>query len=201
MTDFAERLAQHEAKMDEIERLAGQQAYPRTKIRVGAVLFKADVTEWDDGSTSISIEEWVVRSIQRKRGTQTAMGKRRIGREYGDTAPRYVNVTAKVKDITWVRQSRKVNDFGWSKSIPSYYREQFEVGRRLPRGIFTTQLAALKWALKDYENRLARCIKYRDEETDETELAEWAEEIAHREKTIRLLKGRVNKLSNKKSKR
>ncbi len=178
----------------------GCQKYPKSKIKVGAILYKVDVSEWDDGSTSISIDEWVVRSIKRKRGTQTAMGKRRVGCQYGDTAPLFVNISAKIKGVTWIRVSRKVNDFGWSNSIPKYYREQFQVGHRLPVGIFTTPLAAMKWALKHHENQLNSYIKYRDEETVETELAEWEEEILHKRKTVRLLKTRLKKLTTNKGK-
>lgn len=195
--DFELRMKNLDAISEKIAIEQGCQKYPHSRIKVGAVLYKVDVAEWDDGSTSISIDEWLVRSIKRKRGTQTPMGKRRIGDAYGDTAPLYVNVTAKVKDVTWVRQSRKVNDFGWSKSIPKNYREQFQVGKRLPLGIFTTPLAALKWALKDNERALDRYHDYRNEETDETEIAEWDEEIAHKTKSVRLLKSRIKKLTKK----
>ncbi|EMF7428917.1 hypothetical protein V4F63_004067 [Vibrio vulnificus] len=195
--DFELRMKNLDAISEKIAIEQGCQKYPHSRIKVGAVLYKVDVAEWDDGSTSISIDEWLVRSIKRKRGTQTPMGKRRIGDAYGDTAPLYVNVTAKVKDVTWVRQSRKVNDFGWSKSIPKHYREQFQVGKRLPLGIFTTPLAALKWALKDNERALDRYHDYRNEETDETEIAEWDEEIARKTKSVRLLKSRIKKLTKK----
>ncbi|MEZ8996489.1 hypothetical protein AB4562_07090 [Vibrio sp. 10N.222.54.A1] len=105
---------------DKIAIEQGCQIYPHSKIKVGAVLYKVDVSEWDDGSTSISIDEWVVRSIKRRRGTQTPMGKKRVGDAYGDTAPLYVNVTAKIKNTTWVRQSKHDNNFGWSNSIPKH---------------------------------------------------------------------------------
>ncbi|TKF90931.1 hypothetical protein FCV67_25650, partial [Vibrio sp. F13] len=68
---------------DKIAIEQGCQIYPHSKIKVGAVLYKVDVSEWDDGSTSISIDEWVVRSIKRRRGTQTPMGKKRVGDAYG----------------------------------------------------------------------------------------------------------------------
>ncbi|ODM57009.1 MULTISPECIES: hypothetical protein [Vibrio] len=175
----------------------GCQKYPHSKIKVGISLYKVDVAEWDDGSTSISIDEWLVRSIKRRRGTQTAMGKRRVGDAYGDTAPLYVNVTAKIKGVTWVKQSRMANDFGWSKSIPKGYREQFQVGARLPLGIFTTPLAALKWALKDNERELERYHDYRNKVTDEAEIAEWDEEINHKTKSVRMLKSRIKKFTSK----
>ncbi|AZS26252.1 hypothetical protein [Vibrio anguillarum] len=197
MFDFNDQMKNLEALNENIAIKQGCQKYPHSKIKVGAVLFKVDVSEWDDGSTSISIDEWIVRSIKRKRGTQTPIGKSCTGYEYGDTAPLYVNVTAKIKDVTWVRQSRKVNDFGWSKSIPQYYKKQFQVGERLPNGIFTTPLAALKSALKDNERMLARYIDYRNRETDETEIAEFDEDITHKTKSVRLLKSRIKALTKK----
>ncbi|MGF1827532.1 hypothetical protein [Vibrio splendidus] len=171
------------------------QVYPHSKIKVGAVLFKVDVTEWDDGSTSIALVEWIVRSIKRKRGTQTAMGKKRVGIQFGDSAPQYVNVIAKIKNKTWIRQSRKTNDYGWSKSISEHCREQFEVGRRLPIGMFSTPLAAFKWALRDNEIALRRYIDYRNKETVKSEIAEWDIEITHKSKSVRLLKSRIKKLA------
>lgn len=171
------------------------QIYPHSKIKVGAVLFKVDVSEWDDGSTSIALVEWIVRSIKRRRGTQTAMGKRRLGSQFGNTAPLYVNVTAKIKNKTWIKQSNKKNDYGWSKSISEHCREQFEVGRRLPIGMFTTRLAAFKWALRYNEIALRRYKDCRESETVESEISEWEVEIIHKAKTVRLLKTRIKKFA------
>ncbi|KAB0482368.1 hypothetical protein F7Q91_02895 [Vibrio chagasii] len=172
------------------------QKYPHTKIQVGAILYKVDVCEWDDGSTNINLVEWEVRSIRRKRGTQTPMGKRRIGSQFGDSAPLYVNVTAKIKNRTWIKQPASIGGYGWTKSISKHCQDQFEVGKRLPIGMFTTQRAALKWALRDNEIALSRYKKCRDIETDESEIIEWDEEIIHKSKTIRLLKSRIKKLGS-----
>lgn len=51
--DCVEQLKSWDERVDELERLAGQQAYPRSKIKVGAVLYKVDVSEYDDGSMSV----------------------------------------------------------------------------------------------------------------------------------------------------
>lgn len=185
-------------KIEATAKKNGCQKYPHSKIKVGAVLFKVDVAEWDDGSTSITIDEWIVRSMRRRRGTQTYMGRKRAGFNNGSDAPVYVNITAKIKDVTWVRQSRKVNDFGWSKSISKYHKEQFEVGRRLPMGVFTTPLAALKWALRQHQEQLDYFIEYRQSETDDAEILELDQDIAHKTKSIRLIKSRIKKLANNK---
>lgn len=201
MNNYENMLAKILASNEEKAKLDGRQKYPHSKIKVGASLYKVDVSEWDDNTTTIAIDEWIVRSIRRKRGTQTRIGKLRISDAYGDSAPVYVNVSAKIKGATWVRQSRKVNDFGWSKNIPQYYKVQFEVGNRLPLGLFTTKLAALKWALKDKEKWAVKLDNYRKNESDETELAEWDEEIVINKKSIRLLKSRIKKMTNTKDRK
>lgn len=196
--DFDQRMKNLQRMNEQIKVEQGCQKYPHTRIQVGAVLYKVDLSEWDDGSTTISVDEWVVRSIKRKRGTQTAMGKRRVGNEYGDTAPLYVNVCAKIQGKTRIKKSKKAGDFGWSSSIPQQLREQFKVGSYLPLGLFTTPLAALRWALKQHEIVLKRSIEERDQETDEKEIAEWDEDIAHTTKSVGLLKRRIKKLTKKK---
>lgn len=174
-----------------------RQAYPSSKIKIGGVLYSISVDDWDDGTTTISVNEWVIRSIRRKRGTQTRIGKLRRGTAFGDTAPYYVNATNKLKDITWVRQSRKVADFGWSKSISPHLKVQFKVGDHLPSGMYTTPLAAFKWKLKDKELSLEMCLKWQEEESED-EKAAWNDEIKTAEKGIRLLKTRIKKISAKK---
>lgn len=192
--DCVEQLKSWDERFDELERLAGQQAYPRSKIKVGAVLYKVDVSEYDDGSMSVAVDEWIVRSIKRKRGSQTIFNSRRPN---ADVAPVYVNVTAKIKDVTWIRLSRKVNDFGWSKSISQYHRAQFKVGRRLPKGLFTTPLAALKYALKSADKNLQTSLEYLEKAQDVEEYNEVTEWIESDKKALRLIKSRIKKLTKK----
>ncbi|EHZ2651929.1 hypothetical protein K5N55_003876 [Vibrio vulnificus] len=200
LESFEEMIANIESARIEraIERAkaAGQQKYPVSIIKQSAELYSVDAYSYDDGSSEVSINTWVVRSIKRKRGTQTPMGKRRLGSEYGDSAPTYVNITQKIKDVTWTRQSRKVNDFGWSKSIPEQYRKQFRVGDFLPEGIYTTVNAAIRYAIKAKESSIKRSIEWRDKETDPQEIAEWDADIECERKELRLLKTRQTKLKN-----
>lgn len=198
LVDFDQGFKNLERINEQIKVEQGCQKYPHTRIQVGAVLYKVDVSEWDDGSTTISVDEWVVRSIKRKHGTQTSMGRRKVGDDYGDTAPLYVNVCAKIQGKTWVKKSKKAGDFGWSNSISQKQRDQFKVGSHLPLGLFTTPLAALRWALKQHEKVLNQSIEERNQETDAKEIAEWDEDIAHTTKSVRLLKSRIKKLTKNK---
>lgn len=169
-----------------------QQKYPETKIKVGATIFK--VTAWTDcdGKTQTDIEPWVIRSIQRKRGTATRWGVKCRLAEFH--MQRYVNMTYKDEGISWVRLSRKVGHFGWAKSIPRSHRRQFPAGYDLPCGFYTTILAALKYALQDKETTLKRYVEWQAEETEPSEVAEWDESIADAKKELRALKTRLNKL-------
>jgi ATP-dependent DNA ligase len=58
-----------------------------------------------------------------------------------------VSAVCKMKDVTWVRKSKKVGDYGWGY-IPSWCRVRWKQGDKLPRGYGTTKLAALRGALK-----------------------------------------------------
>lgn len=196
LESIEERIANIELARIERARAAGQQKYPTSIIRLGAELYTVDAYSYDDGSSEVCINTWVVRSIKRKRGTQTPMGKRRLGREYGDSAPTYVNITQKIKDVTWTRQSRKVNDFGWSKSIPKQFRKQFRVGDFLPEGLYTTVNAAIRYAIKAKESSIKRAIEWRNEETEPQKIAEWNADIECERKELRLLKTRQTKLKN-----
>ncbi|WP_338854207.1 hypothetical protein WE348_23215 (plasmid) [Alteromonas macleodii] len=175
-----------------------QQKYPVSLIKVGVVLYKFEAFTYDDGSSAVELQEWHVRSIQRKRGTQTSYGvKKPLAEYYQD---KYVNITQKIKGVTWGKRSRKNGDYGFLKSIPEYFRKQFRVGNDLPSGIFTTQLSALKYAIKDKEESINRCLHFLKEESDPIEISEWEIDIAENEKELKLLKSRLTRLNNNKSK-
>lgn len=193
---FDDRLTQLNIRMKENAIKNGRQKYPSSIIKVGAVLYSVDAFSYDDGTSEISITEWVVRSIARKRGTQTAFGQKRVGYGCGDSAPAYVNLTAKIKNVTWCRMSKKVNDFGWSKSIPSSFRKQFRVGDYLPLGVFTTIPASIRHAIKQKKKRIESSILHRNQESEPREIEEWNEDILVEEKELRLLKTRLTKISN-----
>ena len=63
-------------------------------------------------------------------------------------------------------------------------------------GIFTTQLAALKFAIKDKEHSIECCYEYQKEETDQAEAAEWQVDIDDGIKELKLLKSKLTRIKN-----
>jgi hypothetical protein len=172
------------------------QAYPAGKIRVGAILFSVEASTDDEGKCSTEVREWVVRSIQAKRGTKSRFG---CPAPYADTALKYVNLVAKVDYLTWGKRSSKNGDYGWLKSISNLYRRQFMVGDNLPNGIYTTVRASALYEV----NRVGQSIEwYRSEiknESDEVALAELKSELKELEVEHAALRRRLEKLSKKNS--
>lgn len=146
------------------------------------------------GVTEVDMEEWVIRSIQKKRRSQRAGAPTHRGTD--DNRQQCVNLSCKIRDVTWCRQSRKVADFGWAKSIPSLFRISFEVGSPLPAGFYTTKLAALKYAKKHHEFKIERCRKEMDEIIDTRDLEEWQCDLIRYEKELKAIKSRLTRLRN-----
>lgn len=177
----------------------GRQKYPASKIKVSAILYKVEVCTYDDGKTELDINEWHIRSIKKKRGSQTRFGIARHGREYHDQ--KFVHASAKIKDLTWVRKSKKVNDYGWRNYIPKNCKVSFRVGDYLPLGMHTTIAAALRSAIKQKQEQIITWKQWREEEEMPEDREEWDEDIFFAEKELRLLKGRLTKLKNKAQKK
>lgn len=172
------------------------QKYPHSKIKKGIILYCYDAFSYDDGTSTVELQEWHVRSIMRKPRTQTRFGRPNPYAEFHQTI--YIYVTRKVKDITWGKKSRKNGDFGWLGSISEYYRKSFRVGSDLPTGLYTTKLSALKYAVHEKLESIKRLKKYAKEETDLEEIKEWNECIESDEKELKLLKSRLTRLKNSK---
>jgi hypothetical protein len=67
-----------------------QQKYPSSVIKVGAVLYDVSAYYYE-GKTSVDVDEWHVKSIRKKRGSQTKRGR---------DVPEYLkNDVVKVTDI------------------------------------------------------------------------------------------------------
>jgi len=175
------------------------QKYPKSIIKKGAILYSVSVYTCDDDKSVVDIDEWHVRSIMKKHGTQTRHG---FKNNYADNhQEKYVHLTLKIKDVTWVRQSRKINDFGWSKNIYYLYKQKFIVGNSLPSGFYTTLFSAFKYALLEAEDN----IKYAEREIKEAEEFEllnevnsWKEELLDYQRELKQLKSRFTKYKNKK---
>lgn len=179
-------------KAFEIRDQAGRQKYPATKIKVGAVLYSYSAYSFDDGSSTVDAIEWHVRSIMKRRGSQTFHGRKKAFSEY--RSDKFVHITQKIKGVTWIKLSTKHFDFGFAKSISESYKDKFKVGDHLPRGVFTTRLAALKYAIKAKSESIEHSIRLQKAETDPVEIEEWQEEIDDEKKELRLLNARLTKL-------
>ncbi|WJT11040.1 hypothetical protein [Vibrio harveyi] len=181
--------------------LPKQQKYPSSVIKEGAVLYRYDAIAYEDGTYEVECQEWIVRSIKRKRGSKTVMGGRKsFLADFASSDVKYVNITQKKKGVTWGKLSKKHFDFGFLKSIPQKYKQQFAVSSDLPKGLYTTKLAALKYELKSNEIFLKesqRCLKV---ETDPECIAEYEEEIRDYTKCVKLLKSRLTRLNKEKRK-
>jgi hypothetical protein len=144
------------------------QLYPASKIAVGAVLYSCAAWTNDAGKTSTEINEWIVRSIQAKRGTKTRMG---FATSFGHDRTQYVNITERIDHVTWGKRSTKNGDYGWRKTIPSYCTRQFAVGSCLPRGIYTTVRAAILYETCVTRDYLADCKSANQADRNEDEIA------------------------------
>ncbi|AFK66705.1 hypothetical protein COPG_00109 [Colwellia phage 9A] len=128
-----------------------KQKYPASIIKKAAVLYcySSWTYEPEDcgkrGKSGIDLQEWIVRSVQKRKGSQTVYGRKQLGRTDDTT---YVNVTQKISGITWGKLSTKQFHRGFFASISKHHKKQFRVGDELPHGLFTTKLAAIRYAIK-----------------------------------------------------
>ncbi|MBV7264352.1 hypothetical protein KCG43_20275 [Photobacterium sp. WH24] len=190
--NIADRIATLSSLRAEMNK--GKQPFPTSRIKVGAILFKAFACSYDDGSSEVELQEWHVRTIAKKRGSQTRRG-RKLDSNYYDQRT-YVYVIQKIKGVTWGKLSRKNGDFGWLKSISKNFRESFAVGEPLPKGMFTTKQAAFKFAIKEHEARIKRVRAYIKEEEDPEEIADLGVDLSEYEKELKLLKSRLTRVKN-----
>jgi hypothetical protein len=163
------------------------QQYPASLIKVGAVLYSVFAYTDDDGKTSTGYEDWIVRSVKAKRGSKSRMGHAIFAS--GDTR-QHVNLTQKVEGVTWVKRAGKT---GWATSIPEYLQNQFTVGDRLPRGLYTTHRAALVYAIRSHQDMYKRYDQWIAEETDPEALAGWHADKATHEAELKALAIRFKK--------
>ena len=172
------------------------QSYPVSKISVGAVLYSC-IAWTEKGKTTSAIEQWIVRSIQSRRGTNSRRG---LPVRSATEKTRYVNLTQKVEHVTWGKLSRKTGDYGWRKSIPALYRRQFAVGAKLPMGIYTTVRAALVFEIADMTQTIAWYAGKILTETQGDGLLELQTELAECEAEREALKRRLAKLNTLRAK-
>ncbi|EPS1205517.1 TPA: hypothetical protein ACGD48_004777 [Serratia marcescens] len=122
------------------------------KFKPGKVFYSCWPYTDDNGRVEITIDEWEVRTVRRKRNSQTRYG---VPKAYPDKSL-YVNVAQRGTLLT---QDKKG---AWLPNIPACCRRQFSVERGLPSDLFTTPLQALKFALTAAESDAeSRAVKSR----------------------------------------
>lgn len=159
-------------------------------IKVGSCFYSCEAYSFDDGTSTVDLDEWMVRSIRCKRGTQTIYGIKKLTAD--SFRNKYVNMARKTS-YTWVNGK-------WAKSIPVNDSKQVLLGWLLPVGIFTTRLQAVNSAIKDANKWLGRVEAGASEAVTEEDLKEYQQDVKEAEKELRLLKGLKTRLKNKKLK-
>ncbi|MGO4801201.1 hypothetical protein ACEN2T_18125 [Pseudomonas sp. W22_MBD1_FP4] len=172
-----------------------RQPYPASRIKVGAVLYRAYST-FENGKAKTGFEEWIVRNIRARRNSKTICGVRLAGR--GIVVPKVVNLAMKTFG-TWGKLSGKAGDFGWLPNIWSGYRRQFKVGADLPLGIYTTKRAALAFELAEQVDQLASLTDDIAKETDPEELLLLKAELPEIAAQVAALRRRAKALINSKA--
>lgn len=171
-----------------------QQKYPSSIIKVGVVLYQVNAY-YHEGKSYIDVDEWHVKSIRKKRGTQTKNG--RAVASYLKDDNQYVNLVAKIDGVTWVRLSRKIGDIGWSPTISPHFKKQFAVGRDLPLGIYTTKLQAFKYAMKSSTDYIESVNNRLKTESSLDIREEYEQELAEEQLVLKALKAQLTRLKNK----
>lgn len=168
-----------------------RQPYPVSRIKVGAVLFRA-YSLVDEGKVETGFEEWVVRNIRARRNSKTIRGISLAA--HGIEVPKVVNLAMKTFG-TWGKLSTKTGDVGWLPNIWSGFRRQFQVGADLPTGLYTTKRAALAYELADRAEQSEWLIGAIADETDADELAALKAEQAEVKAQIAALQRRSKALA------
>lgn len=156
-------------------------------IRIGSCFYSCSAYSFDDGTSTVDLDEWVVRSIRRKRNSQTIFGIKSHLADFNTT--KYVNLARKT-GYTWVKGK-------WAKSIREIDLKQVVLGDFLPLGVFTTRLAAINDEIKNTISSLEIAKQEVLKADDEEDLKEWQQDVKDSEKELKLLKGFKTRLKNK----
>ena len=168
-----------------------RQPYPASRIKVGAVLYRA-FSLVDDGKVETGFEEWVVRNIRARRNSKTIRGISLAARDI--EVAKVVNLAMKTHG-TWGKLSTKTGDFGWLPNIWRGFRRQFQVGTDLPIGIYTTKRAALAFELASQMEDAEWLISVIADETDTDQLASLQAEQTDLKAQIAALQRRTKALA------
>lgn len=134
-------------------------AQQKCKLKIGQTYWEAFVFEG-----KFEWYECILRTIRKENEIF-------LRAKYTKTRAHFVR---KEKDITWVRKSKKVGDYGWAKSFDSFYRTSktltstngvIDEMQELPLGIFTTKLKAVEHCLSLGQKDLKRADRFKVEDT------------------------------------
>ncbi|EBC7976010.1 hypothetical protein C9B90_23910, partial [Salmonella enterica] len=88
--------------------------------------------------------------------------------------------------------------FGWLPSIPSWCLKQFREGGELPFGVYTTRLAALKFAKVSLQEEVQYCEAELKKAQTEEDTQELQEELAENQRLLKAAGAMVKREQNKK---
>lgn len=162
------------------------------QCKVGAVFYSAISYFDDNGKGHVSIDEWVVRTIQHAKLSPLA-------KRLGDVAPMMVYLIRKT-EFTWVRKTKgRDKTMCWAAKINSCDRQSFVLGAVLPRGLFTTRKQALQSHKEHLESLVLRSdLETNNKENSDTERAGWADENKEDLRLLAMVKNQLTRLKNKK---
>jgi hypothetical protein len=148
-----------------------------SSLEKGSILFSFEGVSYDDNTSSVEAHEWHVRSIQLK-PTRKAT---------------FINLVSKKKGTTWIKGD-------WAKYIAKDYQIKFELNDRLPDGIYTTQLQAVKYAYKKQYEYIAFAKSKLAEAKSKKDKDLWSVNVADYERELVRLKSRLTKITNQNKK-
>jgi hypothetical protein len=136
------------------------QKYPKSRIVKGSILYEASVDESDEGGLQLCVREHEITAICKGKGKDD--GKKKI---------QYVYLVWRCAGMTWGKLSSKHGHYGWTNAIQDWMRKRFPVGDDLPTGLYTTKLAALRYAKHQQVTNRARFQKWAiDEKTSHDDI-------------------------------
>jgi len=155
-------------------------------LKKGSVLYSFEAVSYDDDTSSVESHEWHVRSIQYKSTTISLGG---ITLQNSARKATFVNLVSKKKGKTWVKGN-------WAKYIAKDYQTKFELSDRLPEGIYTTQLQAIKFAYQNQHKYIAFAKSKLTEAKSKKDVEIWSTNVADYERELVRLKSRLTKIKN-----
>jgi hypothetical protein len=159
-------------------------------LKKGTILYSFEGVSYDDGYSSVEAHEWHVRSIQLKPTMINLGGTALMNNARKAT---FVNLVSKKKGLTWVKGD-------WANYIPKDYQNKFELSDRLPEGIYTTQLQAIKFAYEKQHEYIAFAKSKLAEAKSKKDINLWSVNVTDYERELIRLKSRLTKITNQNKK-